>query len=67
MFLHNKKGLNYYGHNLHFHEAPAPSDIFWENMHVTSKKKRIKRFCGIIMSLLIFLLCLAGIIIFGYI
>ncbi|CAK58393.1 unnamed protein product (macronuclear) [Paramecium tetraurelia] len=56
-----KSQLVYRGANLIVEEPPEPTDVFWENLHITTKSKVFRRLFGYAITALILILC-AGLI-----
>lgn len=42
-------------------EPPEPTDVFWENLHITTKSKVLRRLFGYAITAIILIIC-AGLI-----
>lgn len=60
-FRGKKSELEYRGNVLVIEEPPEPTDIFWENLHVTTKEKIKRRTIGYIITGIMLAICTAAI------
>lgn len=56
------KGLSFQNQRLYVSQAAEPGDVYWDNLHYTDKQLYLKKFLGVIFTLILLALC--GILIF---
>jgi hypothetical protein len=52
-----KSKLIYRGNPLLLEEPPEPTDVFWENLHITTSSKVLRRLFGYSLTALILAIC----------
>ncbi|CAD8053519.1 unnamed protein product [Paramecium sonneborni] len=55
--LGKKSKLQYRGVSLIVEEPPEPTDVFWENLHITTKQKILRRLFGYTITAIILAIC----------
>ncbi|CAD8059583.1 unnamed protein product [Paramecium sonneborni] len=56
-FFGKKSKLIYRGVPLIVEEPPEPTDVFWENLHITTKSKIFRRLIGYTITAIILIVC----------